>query len=1114
MHHPNASSIDVTASFMQAALSTRGINAIVSPLWNGPQLQTLQVSLAVGVRPERVERLSGALAMAAGVDHCRISRASGYLLIEIAKPPHERQVLRARRMLEHQPPSSWQVPIGVSTIGQIVWFDLSDERNCHAVLGGTTRSGKTNLLHWLLFRLMTQNGSHHLQVLLMDPKGFELQPLAHSRPPNGSQGFIRGLRLLAEIEGIPLDDLGMDPEDAERIRMRREKRERRLGLLKTAADYYVACLHAPRGKKGLAYTQRRGWSQDVVTALGLGYSDGQLSAHLQGLGADLDLAHEVGLLGRRDDGSLYDAIPGGYLVYVHRLFDHVTYLSGRATFTDAQDRKSRNLHASRSLYWAASHRQGPLLVVEGQACAITAYQWGYDAVALCGTSLNERDVEALRGYRGVYLILDSDAQEKIGGVANRLGPLTMIVEGLPAADLNAWLTADTAPGTAEALRQRLQAARPWIEVAIERAGAAPPYQIAERLDHLAMLVARIPEGNRGQYVQQICSERHLSTKREFNELVAAREAEDGQEVQPFEIQDGCLAYYGEPLGNWSAVITHELTRDDGMNEPEITYTLEGALDSGAHLAPVEILAEEFEKMRWLGKCWGARPITYVPPGKSYLLRRGIQEVSLGQTKRERIYTFTGWTKIDGHWLYLTTQGGLSTEGLNPDVRVDLGANHLSRYALPHPPTDPRPAIEASLRFISLAPRSVTLPLWAAMYAAPLTPIKSLNAVLWIYGTTQSGKSTLSHLALTHFGATFIDGHEYYAPTDWMSTVTSLENAAFVAKDVPLIIDDYAPAHSGLSEARRMAHKAHRMVRSVGNRSARGRARVDLSERKQRPPRGLVIATAENPLIGQSIVGRMIYVPVEKDQVIKSNGPGESDLDLAQRQAMRGLYAQAMSGYVGWLAERWEQLREELPTRIQMSSRIARELFPSGQARLTDYYGLLIEAIRLALTYAQAYGAVDDVEAALEVYRFALIELLRSQSERVAGESPVVKFWTAISDLLAQEKIHFAPRLGETFVPPDRSTLIGWYDKEYVYLLTNAALTQVKAYWQGLDERFDTLTDALRRELWQQEFVAQRDERQYERVTYIRGKSNTRTLWLDADALLERTGIDPGGRGEE
>jgi hypothetical protein len=291
--------------------------------------------------------------------------------------------------------------------------------------------------------------------------------------------------------------------------------------------------------------------------------------------------------------------------------------------------------------------------------------------------------------------------------------------------------------------------------------------------------------------------------------------------------------------------------------------------------------------------------------------------------------------------------------------------------------------------------------------------------------------------------------------------------------------------------------------------------VDLSERKQRPPRGLVIATAENPLVGQSIVGRMIYVPVEKGEVIRTDGAGESDLDAAQQEAMDGLYAQAMAGYVTWLAERWEMLREELPGRVQAASRTARQLFPSGQARLTDYYGLLIEAIRLALIYADVHGALPGgVEASLEAYRFALIELLRSQSERVAGESPVVKFWSAIADLLAQEKVYLAPRLDDgTFITPNNADLIGWYDESYVYLLTNAALAQVKQYWEALDERFDTRTDALRRELWQRDYVAKRTERQFERKTYVQGKRK-RTLWIDPQVLSERTGITPHPAMEE
>ncbi len=185
--------------------------------------------------------------------------------------------------------------------------------------------------------------------------------------------------------------------------------------------------------------------------------------------------------------------------------------------------------------------------------------------------------------------------------------------------------------------------------------------------------------------------------------------------------------------------------------------------------------------------------------------------------------------------------------------------------------------------------------------------------------------------------------------------------------------------------------------------------------------------------------------------------------------------------------------------------------------MTDYYGLLSEIARLALEYAADHGAItpDDVETLMEIYCIELTELLHSQSDRVAGQSPVLKFWQAVADLLAQGKVYFAPRKDVRFIAPDHSELIGWYDEdgdEHVYLLANTALAQAKVYWQALDERFDTLADALRRELWQRGFVARRDKRQLERVTYINTKvGRTRTLVLDSTVLLEKTNIDPSGR---
>ena len=146
-----------------------------------------------------------------------------------------------------------------------------------------------------------------------------------------AEGFVEAVRFLAELAGIPPTDVGLDAEKARQAADRRREQRRRQAMLEMAADYYARLLWSPAGQQGLEYARRRGWTDETIQELGLGYSDGCLLAHLRQQEADLNLAREVGLIAERQDGSLTDAIPARYLVYVHRLHDQVTYLSGRAS---------------------------------------------------------------------------------------------------------------------------------------------------------------------------------------------------------------------------------------------------------------------------------------------------------------------------------------------------------------------------------------------------------------------------------------------------------------------------------------------------------------------------------------------------------------------------------------------------------------------------------------------------------------------------------------------------------------------------------------------------------------------------------------------------------------
>ena len=595
-----------------------------------------------------------------------------------------------------------------------------------------------------------------------------------------------------------------------------------------------------------------------------------------------------------------------------------------------------------------------------------------------------------------------------------------------------------------------------------------------------------------------------------------------------EVIEGRLCFQRDPLCNFAAFITHQLTVDDGSNMPTVRYTVQAKLAEGKPLPDVEIDAEEFEAVaKWVPRNWGADAILFIPPSQAYTISRAIKELSRANgMKRETIHTYTGWATVNGKRAYLTAGGAISADGFDPNVRVNLGHNRLAYYKLPAPPDDPaklKKAIKWSLGFLSLAPRRVSVPLWAAMYGAPLMSMFSLNAVLWPYGPTQSGKSTLTMLALAHFGEQFIKGRDYQAPKDWMSTITDLEGAMFATKDIPLVIDDFAPQFTGIGESRDIHKKAHNVVRSVGNRSSRGRANADLSERMQRPPRGMVIGTAELPLTGQSIVGRMIYIPFERGDVpFSSSDPGP--LDWAQEAAGpgQGMYSLAMAAYVQWLAANWDQIMADAKADHERANQYARTVFPSTQSRLMDYYAALYTYSRAPLRFFAHVGAESpDVlnELGESVIPAALVEVLSSQSKRVAGQSPVIRLFEALGDLMLNRKAHLNPRDTDAPAPPLNSTLIGWYGKEdgtgkrEIYIRLTQCIGLVKDYLTRAGEGFDVSTDSLQREIWQAGLLTRRGGSEYTISVWVREEKKTvRCLAIDADRLPDMGVGDlwPGG----
>jgi hypothetical protein len=120
------------------------------------------------------------------------------------------------------------------------------------------------------------------------------------------------------------------------------------------------------------------------------------------------------------------------------------------------------------------------------------------------------------------------------------------------------------------------------------------------------------------------------------------------------------------------------------------------------------------------------------------------------------------------------------------IEVRLGGA-LSRYELGLPAAgDLQNAVRASLRLAGLGSPSIGFPLLAATYRAVFG---DADFALHLAGETGAFKSELAALFQRHFGS---EMNRLHLPASWSSTPNSLEMLAFDAKDVLLVIDDFAP----------------------------------------------------------------------------------------------------------------------------------------------------------------------------------------------------------------------------------------------------------------------------------------------------------------------------------
>ncbi len=256
--------------------------------------------------------------------------------------------------------------------------------------------------------------------------------------------FWEAVRSLAQRAGIDIDtanDFHKSPAWAERQLVQRLQE----ALLNTpAALEYV--------------TKTRGWQLATVRNARLGF----MPQDKRKLLADLNLPDKWrGVIAK---------FPMSIIVYIHLDRGRLVYLSGRSIEGKQHYNPPRDLLGERRPY--ANHLYTPeadqVVLVEGQADAISFGEWGFPALAIAGMHVSDDLLTALRKHRRVFVALDNtrEAMEKNREIARSLGTNALIPR-LPdgVKDANDWLVQGAA---IDDVQTALNKAKTWMQTEIER----------------------------------------------------------------------------------------------------------------------------------------------------------------------------------------------------------------------------------------------------------------------------------------------------------------------------------------------------------------------------------------------------------------------------------------------------------------------------------------------------------------------------------------------------------------------------------------------------------------------------------------------------------------------
>lgn len=166
----------------------------VAPFIEGPASILFRVGLNLGDKPENVFAKSQSLKLALRLEQEQdigfgIDR--GCITIDVPKSQEQRYFVDQNDIWSNweRPEDALEVPLGEDRFGEVIKLNFSSSNCPHLLIGGTTGSGKSEALNTILYGMVEHYSAEELKLMLIDPKGTELNDFEYYPHLIGRIGF-------------------------------------------------------------------------------------------------------------------------------------------------------------------------------------------------------------------------------------------------------------------------------------------------------------------------------------------------------------------------------------------------------------------------------------------------------------------------------------------------------------------------------------------------------------------------------------------------------------------------------------------------------------------------------------------------------------------------------------------------------------------------------------------------------------------------------------------------------------------------------------------------------------------------------------------------------------